>query len=275
MQCPKCRYERQPHDDHVMAGVCPSCGIAYGKWLERQAVERDAAVEPMGEALTNEAPEDTVRADEPLPDELLVNDEFPLRARLIRYLLFVPSDRHESAFWGHALLWVFFLLWGWAFILGGIDWRAINASFLHNVNLAFHEFGHLAFSPFGRFMAILGGSLFQVLLPFGLLLVFSIRQRDNFAASLMLWWCGQNLIDVSPYIADAPARVMPLIGGLGEEAHDWGNLLRMTGTLEAAPTIAWTAFTLGAALIVLSQLWGAALLYIELRGRRVIGDGPV
>ena len=36
-------------------------------------------------------------------------------------------------------------------------------------------------------------------------------------------------IDVSPYIADAPYRVLPLVGGLGEESHDWGNLLTMTG----------------------------------------------
>src|SRR5690606_20315277 len=185
------------------------------------------------------------------------------------------SDRHESAFWGHAVLYALFFLWGWSFILGGIDWIAINGSFLHNVNLAFHEFGHVAFLPFGRFMTILGGSLFQVLLPLGLLAAFSFRQRDNFAASLMLWWCGQNLIDVSPYIADAQARVMPLIGGLGEEAHDWGNLLRMTDTLDHTPAFAWTAFTLGAAPILLSQAWGAALLYIELRGRRVIGDEPL
>jgi hypothetical protein len=40
---------------------------------------------------------------------------------------------------------------------------------------------------------------------------------------MMLWWSGQNFIDVSPYIADAPTRYLPLISGI-DITHDWWNV---------------------------------------------------
>ena len=40
------------------------------------------------------------------------------------------------------------------------------------LTILFHEFGHVFFRPFGEFMTILGGSLFQVLLPLPLALFF-------------------------------------------------------------------------------------------------------
>ncbi|MBP9812342.1 zinc ribbon domain-containing protein, partial [Candidatus Gracilibacteria bacterium] len=45
-------------------------------------------------------------------------------------------------------------------------------SFIHGVNLIFHEAGHVIFMPFGKFMTILGGSLFQCMLPAILVGVF-------------------------------------------------------------------------------------------------------
>ncbi len=34
--CPKCAWVRQPSDSHIHPGVCPQCGIAYQKYIERQ-----------------------------------------------------------------------------------------------------------------------------------------------------------------------------------------------------------------------------------------------
>src|SRR5690606_29959370 len=147
-------------------------------------------------------------------DASVLAEPEPWGLRLLHYTCFMPSDRHESAFWGHLLLYVLFVVWGWYFILHGIDAVTLGSSFLHRASLPFHEYGHLMFSPFGEFWMYLGGSLFQVLLPWAPLLYFMVWQRDNFAASLMLWWSGQNLLDVSPYIADAPLRALPLL------AHD-------------------------------------------------------
>ncbi|MCP4322420.1 MAG: hypothetical protein GY787_11350 [Alteromonadales bacterium] len=175
----------------------------------------------------------------------------------IKDLLFEPPNSVDAlTLWARSITFMLFFIWGWSFILGGIDWPSIGGSFLHNANLPFHEFGHLIFRPFGLFWMILGGSLFQILLPIILMFVFLIKHRDVFAATIMLWWCGQNFIDVSPYIADARFRSIPLIRGLGEEAHDWGNLLTMTNNLHNTELIANISFNIGAILIVLSFIWG-------------------
>ncbi|WP_432695263.1 hypothetical protein ACQUQP_11980 [Marinobacterium sp. YM272] len=251
MECPKCGYKRQPQDSHVMEGICPNCGIAYLKWKARQADENQAQE---GSGLNEEAPDHFV--SEPL---------LPVWRRLLTRLMAEPEKVDSVSFSGQALIYVAFFFWGWSFILGGIDWQGIGGSFLHSVNLPFHEFGHVLFSPFGRFMMFLGGSLFQVLMPLGLMLAFIIQRRDNFAASIMLWWSGQNFIDVSPYIADARQRSLPLIMGMGEESHDWGNLLRMSGTLDKAQSYAQQWFTIGVILMLLSFCWGGWLLYRQFR----------
>lgn len=244
--CPKCGYVRQPSDSHTMEGICPACGIAIAKWL--------AAQNPP-----------TEKPHEELEDDWNEEEALSRFQQLKAYSLYVPERIDPWVLYGRAGIFAVFFIWGWSFILGGIDWESIGGSFLHQVILPFHEFGHVLFSPFGRFMSILGGSLFQVLMPLGLMVAFMIKQRDNFGASMMLWWSGQSFIDVSPYIADAKNRLLPLIGGMGEEAHDWGNLLRMTGTLDSAMTFARMSFLIGTLLMLASWAWGAYLLYKQYR----------
>ena len=255
MICPNCQYEVQEHDTHAYPGVCPSCGIAYVKWREKLA----AAM----------APPEQPRA---LEEDELAAQLAPAEApeawylRFFHYACFMPSDRHESAFWAHGLFYVAFFIWGWYFILHGIDWSVLGGSFLHNVNLPFHEYGHVMFSPFGEWWMFFGGSLFQILLPVFPLVYFMVWQRDNFAASLMLWWSGQNFLDVSPYIADAPTRYLPLVSG-NENSHDWWNLLRMSDSLDLASPLSVLCFALGVLVIVTSNVWGGFLLYVEWNGR--------
>jgi hypothetical protein len=216
--------------------VCPACGIAYQKYLERQ---------------TNPQPRTVRRKVEAEPSWIE-----PYKARLLE----LPAQADPKNVYGRMAAWCVFTLWGCWFALHGVDAKVIGSSFLHLVNLPFHEFGHLFFRPFGRFMAILGGSLFQVLMPLGLMGVFIFKQRDNFAASLMLWWAGQSMVDLTPYIADAPYRALPLIGGGGEEGHDWGNLLTMTGLLNYSTGISRLCFTAGVLVMIAALVWGAKLL---------------
>ncbi|MCB1615609.1 MAG: hypothetical protein KDI30_06320 [Pseudomonadales bacterium] len=247
--CPRCGYRRLSTDVHVVEGVCPACGIAIEKWLKRQQ-------QSVGH---NES--------ETEPQEMRVSATRLLSIRTFRELfLSVPDKVDAVSFFGRCAIYVLLFFWGCSFLMNGLAWEGIMNSFMHNINLPFHEFGHFLFQPFGRFMMILGGSLFQVLFPFILCLIFSLKQRDNFAASVMLWWCGQSYIDLSPYIADATYRGLPLILGMGESAHDWGNLLRMTDMLEYDYIIARGSFLLGAALMLLSFIWGAYLLYRQYRG---------
>ena len=42
-------------------------------------------------------------------------------------------------------------------------------------------------------------------LPFVVVIIAFIRTRNQFAASVGLWWFGESLIDLGPYINDARA----------------------------------------------------------------------
>ena len=243
LKCPKCRYIRQQIDVQVNNAICPSCGIVYEKWLAlQQAPEKDSPV--------------VKNTDDDIGD-------IELRQTFREFILYVPNNIDPGTFWARAVTLTGFAIWGFYFISAGVDWEKIGGSFLHNINLPFHEFGHIFFRPFGRFMTILGGSLFQVLMPLGLMGVFLWQKRDNFAGSIMLWWCGQNFIDVAPYIDDAEYRDLPLVGGGGEESHDWGNLLTMMNALQHTHTIARTSFLIGAALIIVALIWGVIILKLQ------------
>lgn len=196
-----------------------------------------------------------------------VSGASPATSQALRHTLMALPARSDSvSLYGRGALWLALTLWGLWFALHGIDWIVIGGSFMHQVNLPFHEFGHVLFMPLGRFFSILGGSLFQVALPLGLAAVFVVRQRDNFAASVCLWWCGQSFVDLAPYIADAPYRMLPLIGGMGESAHDWGNLLGMLGLTEWALFLARFSFAWGCITMGLASVWGFKLLRKQVSG---------
>ena len=123
----------------------------------------------------------------------------------------------------------------------------INASFLHLPDLVFHEAGHIIFSPFGRFMTVLGGSLLQFLVPVIAAIAF-LRQEDKFGAAICAWWAGQNLVDLAPYIADARRLRMVLLGGrtgAEVEGHDWEYLLTQLGLLHLDGRLGMAAYGLG------------------------------
>lgn len=250
--CPKCRYQRQVIDQNIHADVCPNCGIVYSKFIARQipaAATPEAAITSAGDA-------ETAR-------ELDYRIIPTFAQRLNGHFLYVPEKIATEVFYARVFLLAAFALWGSFFITAGVSWEKIGSSFLHAVNLPFHEFGHILFMPLGTFMMFLGGSLFQILLPLILLCVFVFKQRDTFAGSIMLWWCGQNFIDVSPYIADAEYRALPLVGGGGEESHDWGNLLTMMDALEHTHAIANASFTIGSIIIIAALVWGGWILKLQ------------
>jgi len=183
----------------------------------------------------------------------------------------LPDEERVNPFYfaGRVVVFIGLVVWGYRFITHA--WQSTYAmeSFMHNINLPFHEAGHLIFSPFGRFMHVLGGSLGQLLMPLICLGAFLYPNRNPFAASVALWWFAENLMDLAPYIGDARAGELPLLGGVTgsevEDFHDWEVLLKMLGWLHYDHKIAAAAQTAGRGLMVLAFLWGAALLYRQCR----------
>jgi hypothetical protein len=171
-------------------------------------------------------------------------------------------------FAGRILVFVILLIWGLKFITTPLETNYTGESFLHLINLPFHEAGHLLFMPLGRFMAILGGSLGQILMPLICLGTFVLKTRDPFGASVALWWTAENFMDVAPYINDARAMDLVLLGGFtGKEvdAHDWNNLLTMVGWLQHDHRLAQFSYGIGIALMLLSLGWGAFVLWRQYR----------
>jgi len=138
----------------------------------------------------------------------------------------------------------------------------VNQSFLHLPNLVFHEAGHILFSPFGRFITVLGGSLMQCLIPIVAAIAF-IKQEQPFSAAIMGWWAGQNLVDLAPYIADARALRMVLLGGrtgAEVEGHDWEYILTQLGVTHLDHGIGMTAYALGILVMIGSLVLAGTLI---------------
>jgi len=122
--------------------------------------------------------------------------------------------------------------------------------FIDNVNLLIHEAGHVIFIFFGEFMNILGGSLFQILFPL-VFVIYFYRNRDYFSASLLLFWVGQNFINVSVYASDAILMQLPLLGG-DSSIHDWNYLLQKLGVIRHTDVIGQSIYIIGVVVIVLA-----------------------
>jgi hypothetical protein len=119
----------------------------------------------------------------------------------------------------------------------GIAAGRLNAWLLDNVNLVFHEAGHVIFALGGEFIGILGGSLMQVLIPV-VCGVALLRRGDFFGVALCGLWTGQSMVNVAIYVGDARQLALPLLGG-DHVIHDWNYLLGKLGLL------AWDRFLAG------------------------------
>lgn len=123
---------------------------------------------------------------------------------------------------------------------------------LDSVDLAIHETGHLVFGPFGEFIGFAGGTLFQLIVPATFVWYFW-RRGDRHAATVPLWWVGQNLWNISVYVRDARVQELPLVGG-GE--HDWAYLLGRMGWLAHDQGIGKSAHAMGTLVYLIAASYG-------------------
>ena len=212
------------HSAAADATECDRCGVVFAKLHARSAASRDDVA--------------TLAADPP---------PSPSRNR---------QDR--IVFIARALTVAGLALWTWRFARAPIGAQSL----LHLPNLVFHEAGHVLFLPFGRFMTVLGGSLFQFMVPV-ILAAALLRQGDRFGAAVCAWWAGQNLLDVAPYIADARALQLVLLGGrtgAEVEGHDWEYLLATLGWLRFDRALGAAAHRSGLVMMIAALAWAATTL---------------
>ncbi len=123
--------------------------------------------------------------------------------------------------------------------------------FIDNLNLVIHEAGHTLSIFFGQFINILTGSLLQIMCPVAFSLYFYFR-KDYYSSSLLLFWVGQNIINVSIYASDAIVMQLPLLGG-DNVIHDWNYILSTLGLLKYTNMIGSMMFAFGIAVIVIAS----------------------
>jgi hypothetical protein len=132
-------------------------------------------------------------------------------------------------------------------------WCAYDPSQWHlidGVNLIIHEAGHVVFRPFGEFLMIAGGSLFQVIMP-ALFVGYFCYQRQFYSAALVLFWVGESILNVSVYAADSVVMQLPLLGG-SDSLHDWNYLLTRLNLLPETAQVGGAIRLLGTLTIILA-----------------------
>ena len=144
MICPKCQHEQTESE------TCIHCGVIFQKYREYLADSEKKISNERIQKLEEEG--DTESKVSPIFDQ----DWKPvstlafvfLSALFLAHIIFFPKEP---------------VLNDWVFL----------SSFIHTVNLVFHEAGHVIFAIFGnRTLTILGGSLNQLLIPFIVLITF-------------------------------------------------------------------------------------------------------
>lgn len=226
MHCPKCQQPQNTHNE-----TCSSCGIVFAKYEKYLSLK-----------------------EKPLSTKS--KHSYNWKALLI------PEQQHKSLpeILLKSMLILIVFIYSVMLIFSGLDMSNGTDRIIHLPNLIFHEAGHVIFGFLGKFIGSLGGTLAQLIIPVLGFHQFLIKQRDIFSATIMFWWFGENFIDIAPYVNDARAGVMPLLGGnTGQTApygfHDWQYILTETGLLNFDHYIAWIFHILGSVIMIISLVW--------------------
>jgi hypothetical protein len=165
---------------------------------------------------------------------------------------------------------VLLLLLAWA------GWRQFqDPDFYHlysGLTLAFHEMGHLLFSPFGETLTMAGGSITQLAMPLvaaGLL----YRQGDYFGVAVGGTWLASSLANLSVYVGDARAEELPLVGFSDDPEHDWNWLLDHFNALPLDTRLAQLIRSAGVVVLLLSLWLGVWLCWRMWQSRGEQSEG--
>jgi hypothetical protein len=119
-------------------------------------------------------------------------------------------------------------------------------SYMDLVFIPIHEGGHLLFRFFGEFLAVAGGTLLQLGVPF-LLASYFVLHRQILGAAFCIFFFFEQFLPIATYMADARAQVLPLltVGDADYVIHDWEYLFTKFGVLEHDIQIAHVVRILG------------------------------
>lgn len=245
-RCPKCGHERAAGETGS-ADACGKCGLIFSKYLK----SRLAAAIPLDEArLAEEEPGPVARAKE--------------------LAFYVPGEVDALHVYARGALLAVLIVYGIKLAAMDIPSWEMASSLIHLPMVPLHEFGHVLFRPFGEFMHLLGGSLFQAALPLIFGGIFLVRNRDPFAAAVMLWWSAVAVMDIAPYIYDAQAPQHILLSGRTGDtgSHDFIDVLGDLGLLKKAQLTGYIVHRLGVLMLAASLAWAAWIVWKQNGARK-------
>lgn len=141
-------------------------------------------------------------------------------------------------------IFVIMITWYFIYCLKSLE----NFHFISGINLIIHEAGHSILFFFGEFIHVLGGSLFQVLIPL-IFAIYFLSKEDVYSSGIILLWVGESMIEVSRYAGDAILMQLPLLGG-DNVIHDWNWLLSYTNLIQYTSTMASAIYIVGVLIMI-------------------------
>ena len=159
-------------------------------------------------------------------------------------------QRVSKAAWIGWVIFYVFTLW---------MYRTDGVHYLDVVHLVTHEAGHPLFSYTGNYvLTIAGGTILQLFVPAALTVFFAYRGQTAGTAFCAFMFFN-SLINVGIYMADARARVLPLVAPWTSSDeiidHDWNILFEQANLLRHDVQICNATRMLGYAGMVAMIVW--------------------
>lgn len=250
-KCPKCEFAPLPAEQAFPA-ACPRCGLILAKF---------GAAPPKGSRSAT-----SLAAARSAGGGL---EEDSLAGRVFSPFAHIPAEVARS-YWTLRIVGLVAMALATLYLLARYDFETgKNGLWLvHAFITPFHEFGHVLFKPFGEFMMLAGGTFGQHAVCVGLGALFLYRNRDPYAAALMLWVLGYSVLTMATYMFDAWKPQMTLLTGRTGDTggHDWIDLFGDMGLLPRAQRIG-RAFNVVAYLVQFAAIGWAAWLVVRQSAR--------
>ncbi len=240
--CPKCGHAPLPADQSLPA-TCPACGIVLAKFSAM--------------AVATATPHE------------VIEDEAPRENFFARWLFYVPPEVSKSSWYARVAALVLFTLYTVKIFRDtDIFYGDLGGHFLSMALLPWHEAGHVVFRLFGRFMAVLGGTLGQHLFPITLGIALLVKRRDSFGAALAFWLLGYSVIYTGWYMHDAGDPQAMMVSGKSsaeDDGHDFVNIFSDMGGwwLLNATKIGVFVGRMGEAMMCIGLAWAAFLVWLQ------------
>ena len=246
--CPKCGHAPLPAEQGLPV-ACPACGIVLAKFKASPALELRGAGGACAPGAGFLAP-----LLFHVPPEIAKLNWYSRCATLAAFTLFTFKIIHDT----------------------NIAYGDLGGHFLWLVITPWHEAGHVVFRLFGQFMAILGGTLAQHLMPIVLGLALLIKRRDPFGAALCFWLLGYSVIYMGWYMHDAgDPQAMSLDGhtSADTDGHDFVHIFSYLGAwwLLKATSIGIFFGKTGEAMMCAGLVWAAYIVWLQ---KSKLSDSP-